>query len=203
VTFTIGLTGGIASGKTYISQCFEELGVPLLEADIVAREVVMPPSPALDRIAERFGHDMLQSDGTLDRPKMRQLVFSDPQALRDLEAITHPAIRDRIGDWRARQPPPYCVLSNAILIESGMYRLVDRVLVVDATPEVQLRRLLRRDNIDAAAAKRMLAAQADRATRLKRAHDVVDNGDESRSLRPAVLRLHHLYQRLGHGDQST
>ncbi len=196
MTFTIGLTGGIASGKSHVGRLFQKLGVPLLEADIVAREVVAPPSPVLDRIAERFGREILLADGTLNRPKMRELAFADQQVLRDLEAITHPAIRERINDWRARQPPPYCVLSNAILIESGMYKLVDRVLVVDAPPATQLRRLLLRDNIDEPAAKLMLAAQTDRATRLAHADDVLDNSDENRDLETAVLRLHRLYQQL-------
>jgi dephospho-CoA kinase len=197
MAFTVGLTGGIASGKSYVAAGFQQLGVPLLDADIVSREVVAPPSPVLERIAERFGRSMLKADGTLDRAALRALVFADPQALRDLEALTHPAIRERIRQWLNAQTSAYCVVANAILIESGMDALVDRVLVVDAPRETQLARLLRRDAIDAAAAQRMLAAQVDRAARLARAHDVLDNSNDGVDLEAAIERLHSLYTRLG------
>ena len=120
---TIGLTGGIASGKSHVAKAFIALGVPLLEADDVAREVVAPPSPALAAIAETFGAAMLGDDGTLNRRALRDVVFSDPARLKQLEAITHPAIRQRVADWRAAQTAPYCIYSAAILIEAGMTAL--------------------------------------------------------------------------------
>jgi len=194
--FTVGLTGGIASGKSTVGLLFEGLGVPLLDGDHVAREVVAPPSPALQAIARRFGAEALQADGTLDRRRMRELVFADPAARRDLEAITHPLIRERIAAWRAAQTAPYCILSVAILLESGMDSLVDRILVVDAPEEVQLRRLVSRDGIDETLARRMMAAQASRGARLARADDVVDNSLPQQALAPEVQRLHRLYLEL-------
>lgn len=197
--FTVGLTGGVASGKTYVSGLFAELGVPLLEADEVAREVVAVGTRGLAAIAERFGAEMLFDDGSLNRRALREQVFADPDARRDLEAITHPLIRARVAEWRAAQTAPYCVYAAAILVESGMTRLVDRVLVVDAPEDVQLRRVQARDTIAEPLARQMLAAQAPRAVKLAAAQDVLDNRDESRALKPQLLRLHALYTRLGRG----
>jgi dephospho-CoA kinase len=189
----VGLTGGVASGKSYVSALFEELGVPLLDADQVAREVVEPGTPALAAIARRFGPDYLLADGRLDRRRLRQRVFADRQARRALEAITHPPIRSRIAEWIARQRAPYAMLSAAILLESGLEALVDRVLVIDAPPATQIQRLIARDGVEPQLARQMLAAQMDRALRLARADDVLDNGDERRELRPAVRALHRRY----------
>lgn len=193
---TIGLTGGIASGKSHVARAFIALGVPLLEADDVAREVVMPGEPALAAIADTFGNTMLQGDGTLDRRALRAVVFGDRAQLKVLEAITHPAIRARVQAWRAAQTAPYCIYSAAILIESGMTALVDRVLLIDAPPEVQLRRLMARDGADETLARQMLAAQASRDERLRVVHDVIDNADEAVVVEPAVMRLHRMYCRL-------
>lgn len=193
---TIGLTGGIASGKSHIAALFIELGAPLLEADDVARSIVQPGEPALAAIADRFGDATLQADGTLDRRRLREQVFADPVARKDLEAITHPAIRQRVDAWRAQQQGPYCIYSAAILVESGMTAQVDRILVVDAPETEQLRRLMGRDGADETLARRMIAAQATRAARLARADDILDNGDTGRDPRPQVLRLHRRYQAL-------
>jgi dephospho-CoA kinase len=197
--FTVGLTGGVASGKSHVALLFEELGISLLDADQVSRIVVTPPSPVLEQIASRFGSDILLEDGSLDRRKLRGIVFADAQALRDLEALTHPAIRDYIANWRLARSGHYCIIANAILVESGMHSMVDRVLVVDASELVQLSRLLRRDNIDEATGRRMIAAQATRIQRLRVANDVIDNSVETRAVRPVVARLHALYCRLGGG----
>lgn len=193
---TIGLTGGIASGKSHVGRAFIALGVPLLEADDVARDVVAPPSPALAEIAETFGAAMLNEDGTLDRRALREVVFADPAQLKKLEAITHPAIRRRVADWRAAQTAPYCIYSAAILIEAGMTALVDRVLLVDAPEEVQLRRLTARDAASVELAKRMIAAQAGRERRLTVAHDVIDNRDERTAVDAPVARLDRMYRRI-------
>ena len=191
---TIGLTGGIASGKSHVASAFIALGVPLLEADDVAREVVQPESPALAEIAASFGHDVLQADGSLNRRALREIVFADPAALKRLEAITHPAIRARVNAWRAARTEPYCIYSAAILIEAGMASLVDRVLVIDAPEAVQLRRLAARDGGSETLARQMLAAQASRDTRLARADDVIDNADEARTVAAQVQRLDRLYR---------
>jgi len=194
--FTIGLTGGVASGKTFAGREFQKLGVPLLEADDVGHAVVAPPSPALAEIAREFGADFLSADGQLDRRKMRECVFADPAALRRLEAITHPLIRARIREWQQAQTAPYCILSAAILLESGMDALVDRILVIDAPEAVQLERLLLRDSVAEPLAQQMIAAQASRTRRLERAHDVLDNSDAQQPLAPAIQRLHLFYQNL-------
>lgn len=193
---TIGLTGGIASGKTLAADAFLSLGVPLLEGDTVAREVVQPGTPALAQIEAAFGPDYLLPDGTLDRARLRQRVFADPDALRRLEQITHPAIRRRLEQWRDMQTAPYCILSVPILIESGMDALVDRVLVVDVAPETQLRRLLARDGIGETLARQMLAAQASREQRLRHADDVIDNSGSPGQLHAAVAQLHLKYLEL-------
>lgn len=192
----VGLTGGIASGKTFVAAEFMRLGVPVLEADDVGREVVVPPSPALDAIAREFGVEYLLADGALDRRALRERVFREPAALAKLEAITHPLIRARIREWQAAQTAPYCILNAAILVESGMDALVDRVLVVDAAEAVQLERLIVRDKVEQTLARQMIAAQAPRAARLARAHDVLDNSDARQPLRPAIARLHALYLEL-------
>lgn len=192
----VGLTGGVASGKSTVGNLFIAQGVPLLDGDHVAREVVAPPSPALATIAARFGSDYLLSDGTLDRRRLRERVFANPAARRDLEAITHPLIRQRILDWRGAQTGPYCILSVAILLESGMDALVDRVLVVDAPLEAQLQRLVQRDGIAEPLARQMIEAQAPRRLRLARADDTIDNTDPQQALAPQVDRLHRLYLQL-------
>lgn len=193
---TVGLTGGIASGKSLVQAAFEALGVPVLDADRVAREVVAAGSPALAEIAERFGRGFLLGSGELDRRRLREHVFADPVALRALEAITHPRIRAAMRTWRDAQTAPYCMLSVAILIEAKMHDLVDRVLLVDVPSELQLARLVQRDGIDEALARRMLAAQSDREARLGAAHDVLTNTGPVDETRAAVETLHRWYLQL-------
>lgn len=195
-SLTIGLTGGIASGKSTVQNCFVEFGAPVLDADQVARDVVAPGSAALDEIARAFGAQMLLPDGSLDRRRMREHVFADPQQLRRLEAITHPLIRARMRAWRLAQQAPYCVLSVAILVEAGMHDMVDRVLVVDVPEQIQRERLCVRDGIDAALAERMLAAQLPRARRLAVADDVLRNDGPLDRIRQSVQCLHDFYLNL-------
>lgn len=190
---TIGLTGGIASGKSAVAAAFEKLGVPLLDADAVSREVVTPPSVTLDTIAREFGNNYLQADGTLDRRRLREHVFAHPDARRRLEQITHPAIRERLLRWRNAQSAPYCILAVAILLESGMDTLVDRVLVVDTTEDLQQSRLMLRDSSSATLAAQMLSAQLGRTQRLARADDVIENHGSLEQLQEQVSRLHARY----------
>lgn len=196
--FTIGLTGGIASGKTLVGDAFVALGVPLLEGDVVAREVVQPGTTALEQIKKAFGASYIRPDGQLDRARLRQLVFAHPAELKKLEAITHADIRERLRSWRDAQSADYCVLSVPILIESGMDSLTDRVLAVDVLPETQLQRLTERDGIHDTLARQMLSAQATREQRLARAHDVIDNRGTIEQLRSAVQTLHRFYLELAH-----
>lgn len=193
----VGLTGGIASGKSVAAEAFIALGIPVLNADQVAREVVAPGSDGLAAIRERFGDDFILPDGTLDRARMRRHVFENPDARKDLERITHPAIGRRLVQWRDAQTAPYCVLDVPILIESGMDRFVDRILVIDVTAPMQIERLVRRDGIDEPLARQMLAAQASREQRLARANDVVRNDGTLDALRQAISRLHAFYSEIG------
>lgn len=189
----IGLTGGIASGKSAIARHFEELGVPVLDADQVSRDVVAPSSPALHQIVEKFGRETLLADGTLDRRRMRERIFGDASAKQQLEAILHPHMSKRMSDWCATQTTPYCILSIAILIETGMRDLVHRILVVDAPVETQFGRLMERDNITEALARSMIAAQTSREIRLAAADDVIVNAGSLEESRQQVAVLHQHY----------
>ena len=190
---TIGLTGGIASGKSWVSSQFEALGVPLLDADQVARDVVVAGSPGLVEIAQHFGADFIAADGTLDRRRMRSHVFGNEAARRELEAILHPRIYRQMQQWRDACVAPYCILSVAILLESRMRTLVDRVLVVDAPEEVQLQRLTARDGITLELAISMMAAQTDRSGRLAAADDVIRNDGSPEQAHAQVRQLHQRY----------
>lgn len=186
----VGLTGGIASGKSSAAAQFDRLGVPVCDADAVARSVVARGSPALAAIAVEFGADSLTADGELDRPAMRRRVFADADARRRLEAITHPAIRREISAWRAAQTADYCVIEAAILFEAGFDALTDRSLLIDADTETRIARLLARDGIDRELAERMIAAQMPSAERRARADDRIDNNGSPEALAEAVQRLH-------------
>lgn len=196
---TIGLTGGIGSGKSFISAQFEALGVPVMDADQVARDVVVPGSPGLAEIIEHFGPSFVGADGQLDRRKMREHVFANPTELRLLEAILHPRIYDRLREWRDAQTAPYCMISIAILLETRMRKLMDRVLVVDATVETQMERLTKRDGITADLASRMIKAQVTRETRLASANDVILNDAGGADPAQQVAKLHQAYLQIAAG----
>ena len=193
--FIVGLTGGVASGKSEVTRRFQALGVEVVDADVAAREVVEPGQPALARIAERFGAGMLLADGRLDRRQLRERVFADAQARRDLEAITHPAIRARVKAQAQAAPGPYAVVAVPLLAEAGRaaYPWMARVLVVDAPESLQHDRLMRRDGVDEALAARMIAAQASRTVRLAIADDVILNDGDPAHLDTAVAALHASY----------
>ena len=193
--FIVGLTGGVASGKSEVTRRFQALGVEVVDADVAAREVVEPGQPALARIAERFGAGMLLADGSLDRRQLRERVFADAQARRDLEAITHPAIRARVKAQAQAAPGPYAVVAVPLLAEAGRaaYPWMARVLVVDAPESLQHDRLMRRDGVDEALAARMIAAQASRTVRLAIADDVILNDGDPAHLDTAVAALHARY----------
>ena len=193
--FIVGLTGGVASGKSEVTRRFQALGVEVVDADVAAREVVEPGQPALARIAERFGAGMLLADGRLDRRQLRERVFADAQARRDLEAITHPAIRARVKAQAQAAPGPYAVVAVPLLAEAGRaaYPWMARVLVVDAPDSLQHDRLMRRDGVDEALAARMIAAQASRTVRLAIADDVILNDGDPAHLDTAVAALHARY----------
>jgi dephospho-CoA kinase len=194
--FRVGLTGGIASGKSTAAKFFAALGVPIIDTDQVARDVVEPGQPPLERLVERFGRAILTPDGHLDRPKLREIVFSDPKARADLEALTHPAIGTAVEAWSAAAGGPYQVLILPLLVEKNLASHVDRVLVVDCNEELQIRRLQARDGSAVEQARAILNAQTSRATRLKAAHDVIQNEGDLSAVRDQVSALHARYMEL-------
>lgn len=193
----IGLTGGIASGKSTVERRLVELGVPVIDADDSARAVVARGQPGLAAVVERFGAGVLAPDGELDRRALRDLIFRSPEKRRDLEAILHPLIRDHMEQRALAAVGPYLVLSIPLLVESGTAReRVDRILVVDADESQQVQRLITRDSVTAEQARSTLAAQASREVRLKAADDVLVNSGSVPELRQAIDRLHQRYLEL-------
>ncbi|HVC01070.1 MAG TPA: dephospho-CoA kinase [Steroidobacteraceae bacterium] len=189
----IGLTGGIASGKTTVARRFAELGVAVIDADEIARALVAPGEPALGEIITRFGGAILTPDGALDRRALRERVFADVRARRDLEAILHPRIHTQMARRAAAAAGPYVLLVIPLLVEGGARRDLDRILVVDASEQAQFERLLARDGGPAEQAQAMLAAQASRADRLALADDVLRNDGSVEVLRAGVDDLHRRY----------
>lgn len=196
----IGLTGGIASGKSVVASAFERLGVAIIDADTVAREIVEPGQPALDEIVARFGPDIVDDEGRLKRHALRRIVFDDDGARADLEAITHPRIRSELAAQRDAAASDYCILVVPLLVKSSMIDLVDRVLVIDAPEQVQLERLKGRDEIDDDLARKMIAAQESRAERLEHADDVLVNTGPRKDIADLAAALHAGYQRLARGE---
>lgn len=193
MVFRIGLTGGIASGKSTVADLFVKYQVPVIDADVIARELVIPGADCLKRIVEQFGRTMLNADGTLNRRQLRQRIFADPAAREKLNHIMHPAIRKSIAAQASKHSAPYCVLVIPLLLESGMQTLVDRILVVDCPREQQLSRLMQRDQIDTELARSMLDSQVDASTRLQAADDIIDNSVNDGDLDRQVADLHQRY----------
>jgi dephospho-CoA kinase len=191
--YRVGLTGGIASGKSAAATEFAALGVPVIDTDEIARRVTRAGSPALAEVVAAFGPEFLASDGTLDRRRLRAHVFADAAARRRLEAILHPRIEAATLAAAAAAGGPYQVIVVPLLVESGFARHVDRVLVVDAPEEAQRKRLLQRDDEDPQQVERILAAQAGRAARLARADDVISNDADLEHLHAQVRALHARY----------
>jgi dephospho-CoA kinase len=189
----IGLTGGIASGKSTVADMFAELGVIVIDADVIAREVVMPGQPALSEIRAAFGDEVIREDGSLDRAAMRQLVFSDDILRLKLEAILHPKIGHETVRQATEANGPYQIIVVPLLTESSLIQFVDRVVVVDCDEDTQMGRLLARDTESEAQALRILAAQASREERLAIADDVIRNDGDLESTSAQVTALHHGY----------
>ena len=194
--FTVVLTGGIASGKTAVSEGFRQLGIPVIDTDVIARELVQPGMPALTQISAAFGAGYLDSDGRLDRRKMRDAIFSNPQKKFRLEAILHPLIGAEVRGQIEQLDSPYCILVVPLYTESKSYRWVDRVLVVDVGEEVQIQRVMKRDRASREQAEAILQAQSGRQDRLALADDVIDNSGSFSELQKKVETLHKHYQQL-------
>jgi dephospho-CoA kinase len=205
--FVVGLTGGIASGKSAAADIFVELGVSLIDTDLLARVVVAPGSDTLKAIANYFGPDLIKADGTLDRRRLREIVFSDLTAKIALEKMTHPKIRALVKAqiderYAAAIPPAYVLVAIPLIAENGRYPFLNRVLVVDIPESLQLERLISRDKIDQSLAKQMISAQSSRASRLAIADDVIVNDGSLLQLRQRVTALHMQYlQRVATGEK--
>jgi dephospho-CoA kinase len=192
----IGLTGGIASGKSTVAQRFSELGVPVIDADEASRAVVARGKPGLEKVIERFGDSVIAKNGELNRRVLRDLIFSDPGSRRDLELILHPLIRAHMDQSAATAAGPYVVMAIPLLVEGRSRDRVDRILVVDVDEELQLQRVMARDGCALEQAHAILASQASRSARLSAADDVLRNTGTVTDLRQGVDRLHQQYLHL-------
>jgi dephospho-CoA kinase len=195
----VGLTGGIASGKSTVAGLFAARGAPVLDTDAIAREVVEPGRPALAALVAAEGASVLDAGGRLDRAKLRHRLFADPAVRQAVESILHPAIRAELGRQSAAAGGPYQVFVIPLLVEAGFGDVVDRVLVVDCSEEEQIRRVMARDGETRAGALRMLAAQASRADRLAAADDVIENDGNGADLPAQVDRLDRKYRAFAAG----
>ncbi len=189
----IGLTGGIASGKSTVADLFSRHKVPVIDTDVIARQLVQNGRPAVHEIRAAFGDDVFDSEGRLDRESMRKIVFSDASRREELESILHPRIRDESIVQSNAADGPYQIIVVPLLVGSAMRQFMDRVLVVDCDEDTQLRRLLARDAENEAQARRILAAQASRQDRLAIADDVLSNGGDLADTRSQVDALHSKY----------
>ncbi|HEX4869935.1 MAG TPA: dephospho-CoA kinase [Moraxellaceae bacterium] len=199
----IGLTGGIGSGKTLATDHFARLGVTIVDADIAARTVVAPGTPALADIAATFGADMIQPDGSLDRAALRRVVFADPEQRKRLEAITHPRIAEEIRRQLAASTSPYTILVSPLLFESGQSRFAQRVLLIDAHESLQRHRAATRDKVSEKQIEAIMAAQMSREERRRRADDVILNEGHIEHLHAMVENLHQRYLELARGQDDA
>ncbi len=189
----VGLTGGIGSGKSTVCRLFADLGVPVVDADVIARQLVEPGQIALVKLTETFGSAILNSDGTLNRAGLRQKVFSDSDAKQRLDSIMHPLIYQKISDTVETLSHSYCIIAIPLLAETRKSDTVDRVLVVDCPLETQLKRVLARDPLSREQAEAIIATQATRQQRLALADDVIDNSNSPSRLAEQVKSLHNSY----------
>jgi dephospho-CoA kinase len=191
--YVVGITGGIGSGKSTVVRHFSDLGVPVLDTDQVARDVVAPGSAVLDEIKAYFGPGALNSDGSLNRAYLRQTIFTDDQARQQLESLLHPLIRQQCKQWLAQQQANYAILVIPLLFEKGWEPLCDRILVVDVDEATQIERVMTRDGLNEAQVKEIMATQVSRQTRCARANDIINNESAAAELQLQVARLHQQY----------
>jgi dephospho-CoA kinase len=207
MAFRVGLTGGIAAGKSTVSSLFENLGIQVIDADIIARQLSEPGTPQYQSIVDTFGKDYLLADGPLNRLALRKRLFSDAEAKQTLEHILHPAIRQQLLQQASEAQSRYCILSIPLLIEANMQSLVDRIVVIDVDEQTQRDRLQKRDNLSLKEVAAHLAAQTNRTKRLQCADDIIDNSDGIEKLKFQVTQLHALYCQLAeaaeHESRST
>lgn len=192
--YVVAITGGIGSGKTTVANQFAALGIEVVDADLIARDVVAPGTPALAAIVNHFGAEMLTEQGLLDRRALRERIFSDPAAKSWLNALLHPIIRSEMLRQCAAVSSPYCLLVVPLLVENRLTELADRVLVIDVDEATQIERTCRRDGVSRAQVQAILASQASRSERLAMADDVLDNqSGTTETIRARILALHETY----------
>ncbi|MCZ4059283.1 dephospho-CoA kinase [Pantoea sp. LMR881] len=191
--YTVALTGGIGSGKSTIANGFAALGVDIIDADVIAREVVEPGTPALAEIVARYGQSLLTEQGTLFRAHLREIIFQSPEEKGWLNALLHPLINARTQQLKAQACSPYVLWVVPLLIENQLQHQADRVLVVDVDEATQIKRTQLRDNISPEQAQRILAAQATRQQRLESADDIINNSGAPEDALPQVAELHQRY----------
>ncbi len=194
--FVVGVTGGIGSGKTTVCREFEIFGVPVIDTDQVARDVVAPGTPGLAAVVQAFGTEILSSDGQLDRRRLRQVVFANPALRVQLEGILHPLIRRETDARVLAAAYPYCMVCIPLLVERGGGNRVERVLVIDVPEDVQVARVMHRDELTAPEVAAIMLSQASREDRLAAAHDVLENSGDIAELRPRIAALHARYLQL-------
>lgn len=199
----IGLTGGIGSGKTTVAKLFAEHKAPIIDADLIARELVEPGQPALDKLVERFGNEILQADGSLDRRNLRERIFNNDEERRFLEELLHPMIRDGMIDRLDHVEGPYVVLVIPLLVDTGNWNMIDRILVVDVEDELQLERVMQRDGVSRQQAKSIVDTQISREDRLDAADDIIYNDGDITALREQVDLLHQQYMQEATGGAAA
>jgi dephospho-CoA kinase len=192
----IGLTGGIGSGKSVVAGLFAELNVPVIDADVITRSLVEPGQPALSLIATELGERFITAAGTIDRPGLREYIFSNDDARTKLESILHPLVYESIQVQTQGLIDPYCIIVIPLLIEASQQSLVDRVLVVDAPEEICIDRVMARDNSTRETVEKIMKAQLDRESRLGHADDIIVNDKDIETLRQEVVRLHRQYLKI-------
>ncbi|MCW8955770.1 MAG: dephospho-CoA kinase [Gammaproteobacteria bacterium] len=197
----IGLTGGIGSGKTIVSDLFSKLGVPIIDTDLVARELVQIGQPALASISTVFGKTVLNQDGSLNRARLGEITFNNPEARKQLESILHPEIRDQVNKRLKQLHSPYAMVVIPLLIETGDYSYVDRILVVDCELQTQINRVKQRDHRSQQQIDNILQAQVRREQRLSVANDVIENNADQDTLLHKVEDLHHKYLALARSEK--
>lgn len=194
--FTIGLTGGIGSGKTTVAELFAKLDVPVIDTDVIARELVQPGEPALAEIVSTFGKHVLNPDGSLDRNSLRNMVFKSTEKRQQLEAMLHPRIQEAVEAEISKLNTPYCIVVIPLLVETQQQDLGQRILVVDCPVELQIQRTLSRDALSRSEVEAIIATQATRQQRLAVADDVIINDKEPGQLKSKVVELHQQYNQL-------
>lgn len=192
-TLIIGLTGGIGSGKSEVSRRFHALGIDIIDADVIARDVVESGTAALEEISNHFGREILLANGTLNRKQLRDIIFKNTDEKKWLESLLHPLIHKTLQQQLTNSASIYTLLVSPLLLETEQVKLVDMVLVVDCEPQTQISRALQRDNTQAAAIKAIMATQLDRTTRLSRADNVIENNGGIAQLNTQVQQLHNHY----------